>query len=103
MPKVVESLNKTLGKLLDVVVELWRWEADSTPAVCEPQSLVDVELDKADVVLVIFWNRFGTPSAQNNFSPKQRPATWEGPAVGTPRSAARFARTVLTPIRPSFP
>lgn len=63
MPKVVESLNRTLGKLLDVVVELWRWEADAPAAAGEPQPLVDVELDEADVVLVIFWNRFGTPTS----------------------------------------
>ncbi|HYP52058.1 MAG TPA: DUF4062 domain-containing protein [Pyrinomonadaceae bacterium] len=62
MPKVVDSLNRTLGKLLDVAVELWRWEIDATPAAGETQALVDLELDKADVVLVIFWNRFGTPT-----------------------------------------
>jgi hypothetical protein len=59
MPKVIESLNKTLGKVADVVVELWRWEADATPAAGEPQALIDPELDQADVVVVIFWNRFG--------------------------------------------
>ena len=63
MPKVVESLNRTVGKLLNVVVELWRWEADGVPAVGSPQSLADVELDAADVVLVIFWNRLGTPAS----------------------------------------
>jgi hypothetical protein len=63
MPKVVESLNRTLGRLLDVVIELWRWEADAQPAAGEPQALIDPELDAADVVLVIFWNRFGTPTS----------------------------------------
>jgi hypothetical protein len=59
MPKVIESLNKTLGKLLNIVIELWRWEVDAPPAVGEPQALIDPELDEADVVVVIFWNRFG--------------------------------------------
>ena len=63
LPKVIDSLNKTLGTLLDVVVELWRWEADAQPAVGEPQALINPELDAADVVLVILWNRFGTPTA----------------------------------------
>src|SRR5258706_13391341 len=63
MPKVVESLNRTLGKLLNVVIELWRWAADAPPGVGEPQALIDPELDDADVVLVIFWNRFGTPAS----------------------------------------
>src|SRR5205085_12688396 len=63
LPKVIDSLNKTLGTLLGVVVELWRWEADAQPAVGEPQALINPELDAADVVLVILWNRFGTPTA----------------------------------------
>jgi hypothetical protein len=63
MPKVVESLNRTLGKLLEVSVELWRWEVDAPPAAGEPQALIDPELDQADIVLIIFWNRFGTPTA----------------------------------------
>jgi Domain of unknown function (DUF4062) len=62
MPKVVESLNRTLGKLLNVVIELWRWETDATPGTGEPQSLIDPELDQADIVVVIFWNRFGMPT-----------------------------------------
>jgi hypothetical protein len=63
MPKVVESLNRTLGNLYGVTVELWRWETDAPAAAGEPQPLVDVELDEADVVLAIFWNRFGTPTS----------------------------------------
>ena len=63
MPKVIESLNKTLGSLLNVVIELWRWEVDARPAAGEPQALINPELDAADVVLVIFWNRFGTPTS----------------------------------------
>lgn len=60
MPGAIESLNELLDSVLPVVVELWRWEVNATPAVGEPQALVNHELDKADIVLVIFWNRFGT-------------------------------------------
>ena len=63
MPKVVESLNRTLGKMLDIAVELWRWEADAPAAAGEPQPIIDPELDEADVVLAVFWNRFGTPTS----------------------------------------
>lgn len=59
MPDIVKSLNRTLGKLRNVVVELWRWEDDAVPGVGEPQALIDPELDQADAVVVIFWNRFG--------------------------------------------
>jgi hypothetical protein len=59
MPKIVESLNRTLGEIANVFVELWRWEANASPGVGEPQSLIDRDLDRADIVVVIFWNRFG--------------------------------------------
>lgn len=62
MPRVIDSLNRTLGRLLDVVIELWRWEVDAPPAAGEPQALIDPELDQSDVVVVIFWNRFGMPT-----------------------------------------
>ena len=63
MPRVIESLNKTLGRVSNVTVELWRWETDAPPSAGEPQVLIDPELDQADAVVVIFWNRFGTPSS----------------------------------------
>ncbi len=63
MPRVIQSLNKTYGKMANSVIELWRWEEDAPPCLGEPQALIDPELDEADVVVVIFWNRFGTQSA----------------------------------------
>jgi hypothetical protein len=62
MPRVVESLNKTLGRLTGIVIELWRWDIDAPPGVGGVQELIDPELDIADAVVVIFWNRFGTTS-----------------------------------------
>jgi acyl-CoA synthetase (AMP-forming)/AMP-acid ligase II len=64
MPKVVDSLNKTLGQLFPVNVELWRWESDATAAAGEPQALINADLDRADVVVVIFWNRLGTLNSE---------------------------------------
>ncbi len=59
MPQVVKSLNRTLGDIKNVIVELWKWEDDAVPGVGEPQSLIDPELDQADAVVVILWNRLG--------------------------------------------
>jgi hypothetical protein len=47
-----------------VNVELWRWETEATPAIGEPQALINVDLDRADVVVVILWNRLGTPTSE---------------------------------------
>ncbi len=62
MPKIIGSLNRTLGTLLNVTLELWRWETDAIPSAGEPQALIDPELVQADIVIVIFWNRLGTPT-----------------------------------------
>lgn len=59
MPRVIESLNRTLGRLAGVVIELWRWEADAPPSAGEPQALINPELDESDAVVVILWNRLG--------------------------------------------
>ena len=59
MPRVVESLNRTLGRLAGVLIELWRWEADAPPSAGEPQALLNPELDVADAVVVVLWNRLG--------------------------------------------
>lgn len=83
MPKVIESLNRTIGRLLNITIELWRWEADAPPAIGEPQALVNLELDAADVVLVIFWNRFGTPT----------PTGPTGTETEVLRSLKRWSRT----------
>lgn len=64
MPKVIDSLNKTLGQLFPVNIELWRWETDATPGAGEPQALINVDLDRADVVVVILWNRLGSPTSE---------------------------------------
>ncbi len=64
MPAVVELLNQTLGTVRSVTVELWRYEVNAPPGIGEPQSLIDPELDKADLVVVIFWNRLGLKTAK---------------------------------------
>jgi hypothetical protein len=48
------------------LLSLWRWETDAHPGLHleGPQGLIDVamRIDDADVVVGIFWRRFGTPT-----------------------------------------
>ncbi len=47
-------------------LSLWRWETDARPGLHleGPQGLIDecMQIDDADVVVGIFWKRFGTPT-----------------------------------------
>jgi len=62
---VLEELNRTVagGRL-----SLWRWEADARPGMHlhGPQGLIDELMDirDADLVVGVFWKRFGTPTAK---------------------------------------
>ena len=52
---------------MPAVGSVWRWETDARPGrhLEGPQGLIDerMEIGDADVVIGIFWKRFGTPTA----------------------------------------
>jgi Domain of unknown function (DUF4062) len=64
---LVDELNHRLARSLGCQLSLWRWETDARPGLHleGPQGLIDerMEIDDADVVIGIFWKRFGTPTA----------------------------------------
>ena len=51
-------------------LSLWRWEIDARPGMHlqGPQGLIDelMEIQDADVVVGVFWKRFGTPTARGS-------------------------------------
>jgi hypothetical protein len=68
VPDVVEEVNSELaGFGFGIAFKLLRHEVDARPGLHPggPQALVDEALDipKADLVIGIFWRRFGTPTA----------------------------------------
>ncbi len=66
LPSVVEELNRNMGAVLDVDLKLYRWETDAYPGFHPegPQGLIDgiLQIDDCDVLIGIFWRRFGTPT-----------------------------------------
>jgi tetratricopeptide (TPR) repeat protein len=64
--KVVDELNRHLAPAHGCLLSLWRWETDAHPGLHleGPQGLIDVamRIEDADVVVGIFWKRFGTPT-----------------------------------------
>jgi hypothetical protein len=66
LEKVVDELNRHLAPERGCLLSLWRWETDAHSGLHleGPQGLIDVamRIEDADVVVGIFWKRFGTPT-----------------------------------------
>jgi hypothetical protein len=66
LENVVDELNRRLAPAHGCRLSLWRWEIDAQPGLHleGPQGLIDVamRIEDADVVVGIFWKRFGTPT-----------------------------------------
>lgn len=63
--KVLEELNKGVAADRGLLLEAIRWETDTYPGFHPegPQGLIDpiLRIEDSDVVIGIFWKRFGTP------------------------------------------
>lgn len=62
---VVEKLNRGIAELMGVQLKLWRWETGALPGLHAQgvQGMIDdaLDLETADIVVGVFWARFGTP------------------------------------------
>jgi tetratricopeptide (TPR) repeat protein len=63
---VVDELNRGVASERGCRLSLWRWETDAHPGLHleGPQGLIDeaMRIEDADVVVGVFWKRFGTPT-----------------------------------------
>lgn len=63
---VVDELNRGIAADRGLRLSLWRWETDVRPGLhlLGPQGLIDeaMGIHEADIVLGVFWKRFGTPT-----------------------------------------
>jgi formylglycine-generating enzyme required for sulfatase activity len=68
LPAVLEELNRGIAATQHLRFELGRWETDTPPGFHPegPQGLIDpiLRIEECDVLLGIFWRRFGTPTAE---------------------------------------
>lgn len=65
--RVVRELERSIGSVIELNLRPFLWEHDLGPGVhaAGPQGLVDAHsnLAKCDVLVGVFWNRLGTPTA----------------------------------------
>lgn len=70
LSQIVDQLNSSEAKTLGFRLHLWRWETDTYPGFHQegPQGLIDelMKIEGCDIVVGIFWKRFGTPVADAN-------------------------------------
>jgi tetratricopeptide (TPR) repeat protein len=67
---VIDDLNKGLADTWGLRLEILRWETDAYPGfhLDGPQGLIDniLRIEESDIVIGIFWKRFGTPTKDSN-------------------------------------
>lgn len=65
LPTIIEELNEGIGGILNLRLQLTRWETDVYPGfhVDGPQGHIDsiLRIQDCDLLLGIFWKRFGKP------------------------------------------
>lgn len=66
LPRVIAKLNRGIAGQCSFHLELWHWETHAHPGLHAdgPQGLIDpiLRIDDCDVLIGIFWTRFGTPT-----------------------------------------
>jgi hypothetical protein len=101
--EVVDELNRGVATAYGVRLEVARWETDAYPGFHPqgPQGLVDtvLRIENCDLLLGIFWKRFGTPvaDAQSGTEHEFRLAyeTWK--KKGRPQIMVYFNQRSYTP------
>jgi len=63
VPMLVDELQRTIGDILEVDLELVRWETHSWPDVGDDaQDVINKQIGEYDIFIGIMWKRFGTPT-----------------------------------------
>ncbi len=63
-PRLLETVNNLRAHSLGFHLEPVGWES-VIPSFGRPQDLINKELEGADLVIVMFWNRIGSPSGRD--------------------------------------
>ena len=60
--RVVEELNRSIGRDKNLFLELVRWETHVAPDMGRPQAVINRQIGPYDIFIGIMWKRFGTPT-----------------------------------------
>jgi len=60
---IVDEWNVNHGESRELFVKLLNWKSDARPGIGRPQEVINHDIvDGADILVGIFWTRFGTPT-----------------------------------------
>jgi tetratricopeptide (TPR) repeat protein len=104
---VVDELNRGEAADRGCRLSLWRWETDAWPGLHleGPQGQIDEQMDieDADLVVGVFWRRFGTPTGDADSGTehelRRARAAWE--RQGSPQVMVYFCTRAYAPQSPS--
>src|ERR1700677_2904796 len=61
--EIVDEWNVYNGEKCKLLVKLLNWKSDARPGLGRPQEIINHDIvDCADIVVGIFWRRFGSPT-----------------------------------------
>jgi hypothetical protein len=63
-PRLLETVNNLRAHSLGIHLEPVGWER-VIPSFGRPQELINEELNRADLAIILFWNRIGSPAGVN--------------------------------------
>ncbi len=96
---LAEELNRGVAKQQGLVVEVVRWESHSLPELGRPQQIIFDQMGPIDIVVLIMWQRFGTPTGvaasgtEEEFDWALR--SWQ--QTGVPRVLSYFGQCEIPP------
>ncbi len=64
-PKILEKLNQIKANALGVHLEPLGWE-DTLPGMGRPQALINKDVERCDLFVMLLWKRWGTPPAEKS-------------------------------------
>jgi HEAT repeat protein len=64
VPRIIEELNRTIGRKFDLFIEPVSWKSHCYPQMGRTQAVIHELIGPYDIYLGIMWNRFGTPTGE---------------------------------------
>jgi len=62
--EVIDRINDQVALPKGILLDPWLWEVDAPPDIGEPQQSINKYLDEAAIMILILWNRMGTPTSK---------------------------------------
>ncbi|HUU13453.1 MAG TPA: DUF4062 domain-containing protein, partial [Terriglobia bacterium] len=64
-PKILETINSQKAHSMGIHLEALGWE-DTLPGLGRPQALINEDVEKCDLFVMLLWKRWGTPPDRNS-------------------------------------